>query len=174
MSGKQIKLFLVDGTPGGLTTAEITNWTGHVLSASRSDLADLVKRDEAQSTGAYILLGDDEAAVGNTRCYIGEADIVADRLRYHQREKDFWDRVVVITSKDANLGQSSQPLPGISADLVGAARTTSNLGQYMSSRQLISATKVADRLNVSPGTCRPAPFAPTLPTASYAATRSAD
>ncbi|MEJ7690638.1 MAG: hypothetical protein WKF76_09555 [Nocardioidaceae bacterium] len=24
MSGKQIKLFLVDGTPGGLTTAEIT------------------------------------------------------------------------------------------------------------------------------------------------------
>lgn len=54
MSGKQIKLFLVDGTPGGLTTAEITNWTGHVLSASRSDLADLVKRDEAQRTGAYI------------------------------------------------------------------------------------------------------------------------
>jgi membrane-bound ClpP family serine protease len=106
MSGKQIKLFLVDGTPGGLTTAEITNWTGHVLSASRSDLADLVKRDEAQSTGAYILLGDDEAAVGNTRCYIGEADIVADRLRYHQREKDFWDRVVVITSKDANLAKA--------------------------------------------------------------------
>ncbi|WP_249278754.1 GIY-YIG nuclease family protein, partial [Mycobacterium avium] len=103
MSGKQIKLFLVDGTPGGLTTAEITNWTGHVLSASRSDLADLVKRDEAQRTGAYILLGDDESAVGNTRCYIGEADIVADRLRYHQRDKDFWDRVVIITSKDANL-----------------------------------------------------------------------
>jgi hypothetical protein len=28
MSGKQIKLFLIDGTPGALTTAEITNWTG--------------------------------------------------------------------------------------------------------------------------------------------------
>ncbi|WP_442412020.1 hypothetical protein [Mycobacterium sp.] len=27
---------------------------------------------------------------------------MADRLRYHQREKEFWDRVVVITSKDAN------------------------------------------------------------------------
>ena len=50
-----------------------------------------------------MLLGDDEAAVGNTRCYIGEADIVADRLRYHQRDRDYWDRVVVITSKDANL-----------------------------------------------------------------------
>lgn len=67
MSGKQIKLFLVDGTPGGLTTAGITNWTGHVLSARRSDLADLLKRDEAQRTGVYFLLGDDEAAVGETR-----------------------------------------------------------------------------------------------------------
>lgn len=28
MNGKQVKLFLVDGTPGGLTTAEITNCTG--------------------------------------------------------------------------------------------------------------------------------------------------
>ena len=83
MTGKQIKLFLVDGTPGGLTTAEITNWTGHVLSASRSDIADLLSREEAQHTGAYLLLGDDEDAIGNTRCYIGEADVVADRLRDH-------------------------------------------------------------------------------------------
>jgi hypothetical protein len=66
MSGKQIKLFLIDGTPGGLITAEITNWTGHVLSARRSDLADLLMREEAQRTGAYLLLGDDEEAVG--RC----------------------------------------------------------------------------------------------------------
>ena len=103
MSGKQIKLFLIDGTPGGLTTAEITNWTGHVLSAGRSDLADLLKRARLQRTGAYLLLGDHEEAVGNTRGYIGEVDIVADRLRYHLRDKDFWDQLVVITSKDANL-----------------------------------------------------------------------
>ena len=103
MSGKQIKLFLIDGTPGGLTTAEITNWTGHVLSAGRSDLTDLLKRDEASTHGTYLLLGDHEEAVGNTRGYIGEVDIVADRLRYHLRDKDFWDQLVVITSKDANL-----------------------------------------------------------------------
>src|SRR5699024_9005200 len=48
-------------------------------------------------------LGDDEAGVGDIRCYIGEADVVAERLRYHQREKEFWDRVVVITSKDGNI-----------------------------------------------------------------------
>lgn len=64
VSGKQIKLFLIDGTPGGVTTAEITNWTGHVLAAARSDLADLLKREETQRTGAYLLLGEDETAVG--------------------------------------------------------------------------------------------------------------
>lgn len=35
--------------------------------------------------------------------YIGEADVVSTRLQHHHREKDYWDRVVVITSKDANL-----------------------------------------------------------------------
>ncbi len=139
MSGKQIKLFLVDGTPGGLTTAEITNWTGHVLAGSRSDLADLLKRDEAQRTGAYILLGEDEAAVGNTRCYVGEADIVAERLRYHQREKDFWDRVVVITSKDANLTKAH--------------------GRYLESRLIELATR-AGRVTLENGT---APALPALP-----------
>lgn len=139
MSGKQIKLFLVDGTPGGLTTAEITNWTGHVLSARRSDLADLLKRDEAQRTGVYFLLGDDEAAVGDTRCYIGEADVVADRLRYHQRDKDFWDNVVVITSKDTNLTKSH--------------------GRYLESR-LISLATQAGRVSLENNTAPPVPALP--------------
>jgi hypothetical protein len=139
VSGKQIKLFLVDGTPGGLTTAEITNWTGHVLSARRSDLADLLRRDEAQRTGIYFLLGDDEAAVGETRCYIGEADVVADRLRHHQREKEFWDRVVVITSKDSNITKSH--------------------GRYLESR-LISLATEADRVALENKDRPPVPALP--------------
>ncbi len=141
MSGKQIKLFLVDGTPGGLTSAEITNWTGHVLQARRSDLADLLKRDEAQRTGVYLLLGDDEAAVGETRCYIGEADVVADRLRHHHRDKDFWDRVIVITSKDTNLTKSH--------------------ARYLESRLILLATQAA-RMTLENGT---APLIPALPEA---------
>ena len=68
VSGKQVKLFLVDGTPGGLTTAEITNWTGHVLSARRSDLSDLLEREEAQRTGVYLLLGDERSRSGIVSC----------------------------------------------------------------------------------------------------------
>jgi hypothetical protein len=107
-SGKSVRLFLADGTPGGLLTAEIMNWTGHVVAAPRSDLAALLKRAEASRTGIYILLGDDPDSLGGTLAYIGEGDDVGQRLYKHARPeeqggKDFWERAVVITSKDANL-----------------------------------------------------------------------
>jgi len=100
-SGKTVKLFLVEGTVGGLRTAEVGNWTGHMIAARRSDLADLLRRDESKRTGVYILWGDDQA-------YIGEADVIRERLKRHSLPekdggKDFWTDVVIITSKDANL-----------------------------------------------------------------------
>lgn len=106
--GKSVRLFLVDGTPGGLITAEIMNWTGHVLAAPRSDLAALVKRPEVTRTGIYLLLGDNPDSPGNVLAYIGESDDVGKRLSQHARAeasggKDFWDRAVVLTSKDMNL-----------------------------------------------------------------------
>jgi hypothetical protein len=107
-SGKSVRLFLADGTPGGLLTAEIINWTGHVVAAPRSDLGALLKRPEAGRTGIYILLGDDPNSIGGTVAYIGEGDDVSKRLYLHARPesdggKDFWDRAVVVTNKDANL-----------------------------------------------------------------------
>jgi hypothetical protein len=107
-AGKSVRLFLADGTPGGLLTAEIMNWTGHVVAAPRSDLGALLKRPEASRTGIYILLGDDPNSIGGTIAYIGEGDDVSKRLYQHARPedqggKDFWDRAIILTSKDANL-----------------------------------------------------------------------
>ncbi|KQQ25459.1 GIY-YIG nuclease family protein [Frondihabitans sp. Leaf304] len=102
-SGKSVRLFLVDGTPGGLVTAEIMNWTGHLLAGPRSDLPALLRREEARRTGVYLLLGDAPDSVGGLQVYIGEGDDISTRLTNHAREKDFWERAVVLTSKDANL-----------------------------------------------------------------------
>lgn len=107
-AGKSVRLFLADGTPGGLLTAEIMNWTGHVIAAPRSNLAALLKRPEATRTGIYILLGDDPNSLGGQMAYIGEGDDVSKRLYQHARSedqngKDFWDRAIVLTSKDTNL-----------------------------------------------------------------------
>ncbi len=106
--GRSIRVYLVDGTPGGLLTAEIMNWTGHIVAAPRSDLAILLRRPETSRTGVYLLLGDDPETFGGSVAYIGEGDDVGTRPRQHARAeeqggKDFWDRAIVLTSKDANL-----------------------------------------------------------------------
>lgn len=100
MIGKHIELFLVDGTPGGLTTAEIIGWTGHVVRGERVQLGDFLKREEANRNGVYLLLGDDDAAPIGTRAYIGRSENIAGRLRNHAANKEFWDRFVTITTKD--------------------------------------------------------------------------
>ena len=101
-------MFLADGTPGGLLTAEIMNWTGHIVAAPRSDLAQLLKRQEASRTGVYLLIGDDPDSLGGSLAYVGEGDDIGKRLVQHakpetQGGKDFWERAVVLTSKDANM-----------------------------------------------------------------------
>lgn len=107
-NGRSIRLFLVDGTSTGLLTAEIMNWTGHVLTGPRSKLSELVQRPECARTGVYFLVGPDPDDDLLTRVYIGESDDIAQRLRQHNRTdekggKDFWERVCLVTSKDMNL-----------------------------------------------------------------------
>jgi hypothetical protein len=105
MTGKTIKIFLVDGTPNDILTAEIINWTGKIVIAPRSQLAQLAKRDEARRTGVYILSGDDPEKPTKECIYIGESDNVFNRLTQHNidEKKDFWIKTVLIISKDGNL-----------------------------------------------------------------------
>ena len=106
--GRSIRLFLVDGAPTGLLTAEIVNWTGHVLTGPRSKLSELVQRPECGRTGIYFLIGPDPDHSFLPLVYIGETDDVSQRLKQHNRPedqggKDFWERVCLVTSKDQNL-----------------------------------------------------------------------
>lgn len=103
--GRSIRLFLADGTPGGIITAEIMNWTGHVVMAPRSRLPDLLKRSEAGRTGVYFLTGADPGGAATPVLYVGETDNVGKRLAQHAKDesKDFWDKACIVTSKDHNL-----------------------------------------------------------------------
>ena len=103
--GRSVRLFLVDGTATGLITAEIMNWTGHVLAGSRSGLPAFLKRPELDRTGMYFLTGPDPADPDTLQLYIGESDNVRKRLVQHSTDekKDFWERTCVVTSKDQNI-----------------------------------------------------------------------
>src|SRR5207248_591673 len=41
MNGRTIRIYLVDGVPSGILTAEIMNWTGKVIVSPRSQLDQL-------------------------------------------------------------------------------------------------------------------------------------
>ncbi|MFT5485070.1 MAG: hypothetical protein ACI9GW_003743, partial [Halieaceae bacterium] len=101
MQATTIKLFLVHGSPSGLRTAELSNWSGKAIAAPRTEISDLLKREELTSPGFYLLTGVDPDS-GDRAIYIGEAENVAKRLKGHA-SKDFWNTATVFVSKDENL-----------------------------------------------------------------------
>lgn len=98
--GRSLELFFIDGNPEGMQTAEVFNWTGHVLYFPRTQIAQALVRPAARHTGVYVLLGEDEAG---PRAYIGESEDVAQRIRTHDVEKDFWTHAALITTQANNL-----------------------------------------------------------------------
>ncbi|SPF80730.1 GIY-YIG nuclease family protein [Pseudoprimorskyibacter insulae] len=93
--GRSLELYFVDGRPEGMLTAEVFNWTGHVLRIPRLTLSDGLSRAEARQTGVYILIGENH---DGPLAYIGEAEDMATRLRQHAKEKPWWDQAVLITT----------------------------------------------------------------------------
>ncbi len=59
MNSKAIRIFLTDGEPTGILLAEISNWTGKVIVAPRSQPDQLSKREEVRRTGVCLLVGPD-------------------------------------------------------------------------------------------------------------------
>lgn len=74
MIGKTIRLHLVEGDASGIMTTEIINWTGMILVAPRSQLAEFAKREEVRRTGIYILVGPDPEQPAPDAVYVGEGD----------------------------------------------------------------------------------------------------
>lgn len=103
--GRTLKLYLVDGSPSGVITAELGISSVRAAVASRTALPDLIRREEASRTGIYLLVGPDPDLPGRQLVYVGEGDQVRTRLAAHDADeaKDFFTRAVLIVSKDENL-----------------------------------------------------------------------
>lgn len=105
MFGRSIKIFLSDGSSTGLRHVEIANWSGQAIACPRSRFAELSTWEEAQRPGVYFLL-EKHTTDGKNTVYIGESENVFKRLVQHDRNKDFWNEVIIFTSKDENLTKS--------------------------------------------------------------------
>lgn len=96
-----VKIFLAEGDPASVRTAEISNWTGKAVAGPRSQIDLILQREEAKKPGIYFLTGIN-AETGKPRVYVGEAEIVGSRLKGHL-DRDFWKTVIFFVSKDENL-----------------------------------------------------------------------
>lgn len=100
--GKTVKLYLKDGSATGIKQGEVVNQTIKAFSCPRNRLNELKDNSEAKKPGLYMLFGEDEET-SEMKVYIGEAEIVFDRLTQHVAKKDFWNEVVFFVSKDDNI-----------------------------------------------------------------------
>jgi len=101
--GRSLELYFIEGRPDGMLTAEVFNWTGHVLMTPRTRIGAALARKEARYTGVYLLLGELE---GEPRAYIGEGEDISDRIRNHDTKKDWWTSAVLVTSAANNLNKA--------------------------------------------------------------------
>ena len=135
--GTSIRIFLADGQADGVWVVEKSNWTGKALMAPRTQYRNLRDRSELVGSGVYLLIGPTESGLPPSRVYIGETDDLAGRLDSHNKNKDFWNRAVVFTSKDENLNKAH--IRYLEARLIGLAKTAnraeldnSNVGSLQS------------------------------------------
>ena len=101
--GRSLELYYIDGRPDGMLTAELFNWTGHVLMAPRTQIATALRRPEAGYAGIYLLLGEQE---GEPRAYVGEGEDIAARIRAHDGAKDWWTSAVLVTTAGNKLNKA--------------------------------------------------------------------
>ncbi len=93
-----LRIFVPEGDPNGVRVVERMNWTGRVTVIPRDRWPQMRDREELRRAGVYILFGYDEAPTELPSIYVGEAEVVRQRIDQHVRQLAFWDRVVVLTA----------------------------------------------------------------------------
>ena len=99
---KKITLYLENGTLDGLTNiSESDGWDfgGELYSCPRDKLEELLCDNSVDKVGVYLLLSDKQV-------YVGQATDLKNRIKQHNLRKDWWERVILLTSKKDELNQS--------------------------------------------------------------------
>ncbi len=101
--GRSLELYYIDGRPDGMLTAEMFNWTGHVLMLPRTQLLEAMTRPETAYAGVYLLLGELE---GEPLAYIGESEEIGSRIKNHDLKKDWWTTAVLVVTAGNKLNKA--------------------------------------------------------------------
>lgn len=102
---KTIQIYLPGGDPQGIRVAEITTRIVQVIEVPRSLLQDFLKMPESEQVAVYFLFGESEDGT-EQKVYIGQTGSLRARLTSHNKEKEFWQRALVLVSRTNSLTQT--------------------------------------------------------------------
>lgn len=102
---KTIQIFLPGGAPQGIRVAEITTRIVQLIEVPRSLLPDFLKMPEGNQVALYFLFGEAEDGT-EQKVYIGQTGDLRARLTAHNKEKEFWERALVLISRTNSLTQT--------------------------------------------------------------------
>ncbi|MGG0386283.1 GIY-YIG nuclease family protein [Priestia filamentosa] len=98
-SHKRIQICFYGDNPDGIKIAESPNTAIQAVCIPRHMLKDVKDEEELKKPMIYFLFGGDKQA------YIGEAANGYERLKQHNKGKDFWDTAVIIVSRNSSIGE---------------------------------------------------------------------
>lgn len=97
---KTISLLLEDGTLKGVMCIEDSSWnSGELYSAPRESINELMSSEACKKFGVYLLLSEEMV-------YVGQSMDLSIRIKQHLAGKDWWERAIVLTTKDDSLNRS--------------------------------------------------------------------
>jgi hypothetical protein len=102
---KTIQIYLPGGDPRGIRVAEITTRIVQVIEVPRSLLQDFLQMPESTQVALYFLFGEADDGL-EPKVYIGQTGDLRARLVKHNKEKDFWQRALVLISRTNSLTQT--------------------------------------------------------------------
>lgn len=100
-----IQIFLPKGDPRGMRVAEITTRIVQVIEVPRTDIEAFLEMPESKQVALYFLFGTSDDASGNC-VYIGQTGDLTQRLKSHHKNRDSWERAVVLVSRTNSLTQT--------------------------------------------------------------------
>lgn len=131
-----VKIYLADGEPEGIRSAQIDISTTYAIAFKGDQLNLGVKKeyaDQIQKSGVYLIIGRDPDKVDKKLVYVGESEDVGKRLNVHKgiikansaETMDpvgftFWEDTLVFVSKDDNLTKAH--IRYVEAELIAAIK----------------------------------------------------
>lgn len=135
---KTIQIFLPDGEPAGIRIAEFTMSILKIFDVPRNKLNTFFAYPESSQVGLYFLIGEDDEN-DEKIVYIGQSEDIKSRINNDHNKKEFWNRVIVVTSSSKNL-----------------TKTHALYLEFLA----ISETKAAERYQLKNGNAGSSPYAP--------------